>query len=325
MDTHPDSKIHLIDAPQVVGEIIGNGKDSETGTDGSQSRIRFVFDAEHSENRVSYVVVDLAPVLLDKGGRAAKETIEHVDDVVCRKGVCHRCVPDNIGEQHGNFDLSANATDHLGLTQLRGKFDISGVLVGSQLEVTYLNRMFLSGKELERDELTFTLKPGPQVTADTTGTFDLTDINVVADSGSPHPFKLGDQTTFAGGKVMRLLGTDFTASAVLGTSVGDFDIVEERSNAFLGRAEALFMAFGKKNTPVAGLRRYIVFDAIRLGDGMVGNIFQITDDMQGEDLDLLDLAMTIRTASPAVLLSNARKTSAVGKKLVTFVTTLGGR
>jgi len=203
------------------------------------------------------------------------------------------------------------------------KIDISGTLVGSRLEVTYLSRMFQSGKEQERDQLTFNLLPGSQVNADMTGTFELTDISVVADLGSPHPFQVGDLTSFAGSKVMRLLDIDFTANGLLGTSMGDYTVIEHFSNAFGGRAEALFMAVGRENTPSVGLRRYIVFDAIRVGDGVVGNLFQIDDHTQFEDIDSLELAMTVGSANKAVLLG-ARKTSP-GKKLVTFITMLGDR
>lgn len=197
--------------------------------------------------------------------------------------------------------------------------EVTGVLVGSKLQITYLGRTLVHNNEEDRDHVRFDLLPGPAVQADMTGTFDLSDIKVIADLGQPHPYQPGVATVFAGGKVTRLLGTDFNANEVLGTTVGDYVITESLSNAIDGRAEALFMALGKPNTPSAGLRRYIVFDGIRVGDGVLAILFQIDDPSQQEDIDVLELAMTRRAASRAVLLGHANRTNP-SKKLATFAT-----
>jgi len=216
-------------------------------------------------------------------------------------------------------DRSAAHGEPEGTLELR--IDVRGVLNGTDLEVEYLGRMLLSGDEQERDQLTFTLKPGPQVPPDLTGTFDLTDIRVVADIGAPHPYKPGDPTTCSGSKVVQLLGTDFNPDAVLGTSVGDYVMVQSFSNAFGGHAEALFMALGRENTPAAGQRHYIVFDGVRVGDGLVGQLFHLTDEPEDENIDVLELAMTLRSARQAVLLRDDPKTLHTGRKLVNFIIT----
>jgi hypothetical protein len=198
--------------------------------------------------------------------------------------------------------------------------DVTGVLVGTKLQVTYLGRTLVNNQEQDRDHVRFDLLPGPAVQADMSGTFDLSDIQVIADLGQPHPYQLGVPTTFAGAKVTQLLGMDFSANEVLGTTVGDYVVIESLSNAMNGRAEALFMALGKANTPSAGLRRYIVFDGIRVGDGVLALLFQIDDPTQQEDIDVLDLAMTRRTAGQAVVLRATGNTPGAGRKLATFLT-----
>jgi hypothetical protein len=217
-------------------------------------------------------------------------------------------------------DTSAARGAPLGTHEL--VFECSGMFVNSKLEVSYLNRMLLNGNELERDELTFICMPGPLVTADVTGTYDLSDVRVIADPGPPHPFQFGDQTVVQGARVQRLLGFDFTPAAMLGPNANDFQITENYTQAVLGTAEALFMATGKSGTPSAGNRVYNVFSAIRRGDALVGHVFTVHDDGNTEDINALEVAMTMRTRQ-AVLLGHAPGRQP-GKKLLTFVTMLGG-
>ena len=193
---------------------------------------------------------------------------------------------------------------------------------GTQLKFSYLSRSIYRGTERERDELEFICDPVPAVTADMTGTWETIGIKVFSDTGSPHPFKKGDQTIAAQEKITKLLDIDFTPSAILGASPTNYDIQGDYTFAGDGRAEAMFVAIGKKSTAVDGYRQLLVFDAIRSGDAVIGDLLMIHDDGKVEDIDHVLVSLILKSSKQALLGSSGLVNLGFGagaKKLVTVV------
>ncbi len=199
------------------------------------------------------------------------------------------------------------------------EFQITATLEDLKLKVTYLSRGLFKDKEQHRDELMFICDPIPRPTDDMTGTWETTAIRVLQDTGPSHPFKKGDKTIIDGGKITQLLGTAFTPNAMLPSNPASFNIPGDYTNATEGRCDAMFVALGKAGTAVAGYRLLLICNAIRSGNTLVGNFFTVHDDGEVEDIDHLEVWMTLKSNKQAVLGSPGFAADA--KKLVTFVLT----
>ncbi len=199
------------------------------------------------------------------------------------------------------------------------EFQITATLEDLKLKVTYLSRGLFKNEELYRDQLMFTCDPIPRPTDDMTGTWETTAIRVLQDTGPSHPFKKGDKTIIDGGKITQLLGTAFTPNAMLPSNPASFNIPGDYTNATEGRCDAMFVALGKAGTAVAGYRLLLICNAIRSGNTLVGNFFTVHDDGEVEDIDHLEVWMTLKSNKQAVLGSPGFAADA--KKLVTFVLT----
>ena len=117
----------------------------------------------------------------------------------------------------------------------------------------------------------------------------------------PHPFKTGDLTEVQLEKITKLMGIDFNAPAILGAGAANYDILGDYSYAGLGRAEAMFVAIGKKTTAAEGYRVLLVMDAIRSGNALVGDCLIIHDDSKTENIDHLLVSMLLRSGKNAML------------------------
>ncbi len=200
--------------------------------------------------------------------------------------------------------------------------ECTATLEGTQLKFSYLSKSIYKEEERERDELEFICNPVAAATADMTGTWETTGIKVFSDTGSAHPFKNGDQTIAAQEKITKLLGIDFTASGILGASPTNYDISGNYTFAGQGRAEAMFVAIGKKGTAADGFRQLLVFDAIRSGNAVIGDFLLIHDDGKVGDIDHLLVSLILKSSKQALLGSSGLVNLGFGagaKKLVTAV------
>ena len=171
---------------------------------------------------------------------------------------------------------------------------------GTQLKFSYLARHVYKGEERERDQLDFICNPAAAAIADMTGTWETTGIKVFSDTGSPHPFKKGDLTDVQSEKITKLMGVEFTVGGML-QGPANYDILGNYSYAGLGRAEAMFVAIGKKTTAAEGYRVLLVMDAIRSGNALVGDCLIIHDDSKTENIDHLLVSMLLRSGKNAML------------------------
>jgi hypothetical protein len=200
-------------------------------------------------------------------------------------------------------------------------------LEAPRLKFSYMSRSIYKGTERERDELEFLcdLIAGPP--PDMTGTWETTGIKVFSDTGGPHPFKTGDLTEVQLEKITKLMGIDFNALAILGAGAANYDVLGDYSYAGQGRAEAMFVAIGKKATAAEGYRELLALDAIRSGSALIADSLMIYDDGKTENIDHLLVSMILKSSKKAVLepgLADAVFGAGAKKLVMALITPLHG-
>ncbi len=196
-------------------------------------------------------------------------------------------------------DTSAANNEPRGTDYLQ--IDCTGMVVGSQLEIHYVLRVFEAGKEVDVDELSFVCGPGPAVPADMTGRWAVSNVRVIEDTGPKHFLDSTSVIEVQGDKVASVLSLQFTMQAVANSLGKNYQLLDLYSKAELGRVEGMLLAVGLTGTPAEGNGQLLTFDLVHTGTRLQGGWFFLEVLNLVENIDDLEITLLLKQALRARL------------------------